>query len=275
MFAPSLPTSPCRDLAIRRRPLLSATEWVPTTNRIFCRPKRQFPSPLRPPPQWRAARHRRTQDTERARQSTRCSILERRKSRSALAMLRHPWRRKCPLSRRKSRPPSRHRLHPAEAADSGSYNARARSSPLALAILGAKNSDAVGAFACEKFGLRCADKRQADLKSAPCPQHRSTIQSSPRAFLIPRRSPRPLPRKPLTKEQNPRHTPLRRCSGLAFSQEHKEFDQLKDFVSQFPTSTYRPLAQIRLAALEPKVTECDLLAAHPLWTSRKIRMSPV
>jgi TPR repeat protein len=134
---------------------------------------------------------------------------------------------------------------------------------LVLAALGVKNTDAVGTFVCQKFGLHCIDKWQA----------RSEVHTPPVA--APANDPIVTASVPAPALPGPTATPKSEDSADAvrephideivwrFLQDTRNSDQLKTFLSQFPTSAYRPVAQIRLAALEPKVTECDLLAAHP------------
>jgi len=151
---------------------------------------------------------------------------------------------------------------------------------LVLATLGAKNSDAVGAFACEKFGLHCMDKRQARSEALTLPAAAVTAPADDPVHTgsVPSSAPLGPPPSPKAAEDGVEaaaHAPYVDEVVWRFLKDTRNSDQLKNFLLQFPTSSYRPLAQIRLAALEPKVTECDLLAAHPFDQQKNPEVSGV
>jgi TPR repeat protein len=138
---------------------------------------------------------------------------------------------------------------------------------LVLAALGAKNTDAVSAFACEKFGLHCVDKLHAKSEASALP----ATTAAPEDPIVTASVPTPSVIEPsnTAKAADDRAEAAAQASYVdevvwRFLKDTGNSDQLKNFLSQFPASSYRALAQTRLAALEPKVTECDLLAAHPL-----------
>jgi Sel1 repeat-containing protein len=143
---------------------------------------------------------------------------------------------------------------------------------LVLAALGAKNAAAVSAFACEKFGLHCVDKRQARSEAHTLPAATTVPTDDPSAVTASVPSPAPLAPTTIPKAEDGTEAAASEPHVdevvWRFLKDTSNSDQLKNFLSQFPTSSYRPVAQIRLAALEPKVTECDLLAAHP-WDQQK------
>jgi TPR repeat protein len=138
---------------------------------------------------------------------------------------------------------------------------------LVLAVVGARNTDAVGAFACEKFGLRCAEQRQAKSEIHALP----AVTVAPADPVHTASVPAAAPLEP-SSTAKPAEDGAEAAAQAAyvdevvwrFLQDTKNSDQLKKFLSQFPASSYRALAQTRIAALDPNVTECDLLAAHPL-----------
>jgi TPR repeat protein len=140
---------------------------------------------------------------------------------------------------------------------------------LVLAVLAARNTDAVGAFACEKFGLHCADKRQVESEARTLPAAAAAAPAGDPVNTASVPTSAPLNPSATSKAADEgaeaaAHAPYVDEVVWRFLKDTRNSDQLKKFLSQFPTSSYRPLAQTRLAALEPKVTECDLLAAHPL-----------
>jgi len=138
----------------------------------------------------------------------------------------------------------------------------------------------VGAFACEKFGLHCMDKRQARSEALPLPAAAVTAPADDPVHTasVPSSAPLAPPPSPKATEDGVEaaaHAPYVDEVVWRFLKDTRNSDQLKNFLSQFPTSSYRPLAQIRLAALEPKVTECDLLAAHPFDQQKNPEVSGV
>lgn len=136
---------------------------------------------------------------------------------------------------------------------------------IVLAVVGAKNTDAVGTFACEKFGLRCADKQHAK-SEAPAPAAAVPPADPVQTASVPAAAPiePSSPTKLADEDEAAAQAAYVDKVVWRFLQDTKNSGQLKKFLSQFPASSYRALAQTRLAALDPNVTECDLLAAHPL-----------
>ena len=134
---------------------------------------------------------------------------------------------------------------------------------LAVTALAAKYTPAIGTFVCGRLGISCPAQQIAAqtpaLRAGPAaatdePVHTASIPAAPdRASAAKPADATITARAPYVDEVVWR-----------FLADTKNSDQLKSFLSQFPASSYRPLAQIRLAALEPRVTDCDLLAAHPL-----------
>jgi TPR repeat protein len=143
---------------------------------------------------------------------------------------------------------------------------------LVLAVLGAKNTESVGAFTCEKFSLFCAANRQAEVAAGPSASTLPATAAAPADDRVLTGSvPVPVSANPasapkVSNEEEGVVTQAPSVDGVVwqFLKDTRNSEQLKNFLSQFPTSSFRPLAQIRLAAIEPDVTGCDLLAAHPL-----------
>jgi len=135
---------------------------------------------------------------------------------------------------------------------------------LLLAGLSVKNGTEISVFACQSFGLYCLEKHVAK-ETVAVPPSPSPIADDP---IQTASIPAPAPPQPLngatTDEKagaaayNPDEVVWR------FLKDTRNSEQLKNFLSQFPASSYRPLAEARLAALEPNLTECDLFAAHPM-----------
>jgi len=134
-----------------------------------------------------------------------------------------------------------------------------------LAILSAHNTD-LNALACEKFGFRCTAPQQAGIEIPAAPAVVVALPEEPaNTASIPEATPSPVAPAPAsTGKSSGDSSAVADEVVWGFLKDTKDADQLRNFLSQFPASTYRALAQTRLAALEPKVTECDVLAAHPL-----------
>jgi hypothetical protein len=132
---------------------------------------------------------------------------------------------------------------------------------IVLAGLGMKNSQAVGAFACTKLGMLCA-KNEAVVETKvvlppPAPKEETVYTGSTQTV-----PPAPAIGGPLVAPQAA--TPPVDEVVWSILQDTKDPQQLQTFVSRFPSSSYRGDALARLAALEPRVTDCDVFAAHPL-----------
>src|SRR5262249_9456232 len=151
---------------------------------------------------------------------------------------------------------------------------------LLLAALGARNTDTIAGLACERLGMHCVPREVVtglSLPAAPPPAEQPA--ETARATTPPAQTDEPTqtasipgPPEPESAAAEPAPVAVPAATQAPyvdevvwrFLKDTRSSDQLRSFVSQFPASAYRIPAQTRLAAIEPKVTECDLLAAHPL-----------
>jgi len=134
---------------------------------------------------------------------------------------------------------------------------------LVLAALGARNTD-IRALVCDRFGFQCA-AHQVAAETRVLPLGPATPADAPvHTASIPAAAPEPTTAAKPVDTTGTARAPYVDEVVWSFLADTRNSDQLKNFLSQFPASSYRPLAQIRLAALEPRATDCDFLAAHPL-----------
>jgi len=149
---------------------------------------------------------------------------------------------------------------------------------LLLGALGLRNTETLSGLVCDRVGVHCApreiindaraplalppDERPKQTANVPAPEPQ--VEEPATTASIPAASaPEPAASKPADTTA-PARAPYVDEVVWRFLEDTRNSDQLKSFLTQFPTSPYRIPALTRLAAIEPKVTECDLLAAHPL-----------
>ncbi len=145
-------------------------------------------------------------------------------------------------------------------------------SMIVLAGLGVKNMEAVGAFTCGKLGVLCAKSPAvAETKAflpTTVPKEEPTYTASTQTA-----SPPPAVGGPLVAP--PAVTPSVDEVVWSILQHTNDPHPLQAFISRFPSSPYREDALKQLAALEPRVTDCDVLAAHPLDQRKAAEVSGV
>jgi len=144
-----------------------------------------------------------------------------------------------------------------------------------LAGLGVKNSEAVGTFACSKLGVLCA--KNQTLAESPKPALAPSFPKEEPAHTASTQSSAPAPSSgvggPLVAP--PVGAPSVEDVVWSILKDTKDPHQLQAFLSRFPSSPYRSDALTRLAALEPRITDCDVLAAHPLDQRKAAEVSGV